>query len=81
MTKKKSDKWNSAFEQLRLKEATPPAGSQSIEDIAVMTGLSEDKVRENLKLLTKAGKVEIFRGKKLTQNKILVPTIYYKLIK
>lgn len=72
--------WKKAAREVRLEKAKPPAGCQSIEQIAEEMGCSEDTAKGIIAELVKAGRAERVPGKKLTSTDQLVATVYYRLL-
>lgn len=73
--------WKSAADSFKRDQAKPPAGCQTLQQIAEEVSLSEERTRDMLNGLIKVGRAEVVRGKSLSVTGTLVPTVYYRLLK
>lgn len=73
--------WKSAADSFKRDQAKPPAGCQTLQQIAEEVHLSEERTRDMLNGLIKVGRAEVVRGKSLSVTGTLVSTVYYRLLK
>lgn len=73
--------WKNAADEIKRKLASPPKGTQSIEEIAAELGLGEDRALDIVRKLIKEGRAESVQGKRLSQSGNLSNCLYYRLIK
>jgi hypothetical protein len=72
--------WKAASDELKKKMAVPPAGTQTIEEIAAELNLSVDRALDTVKRLVKEGRAEAVPGKRLATNGFLSNCLYYRLL-
>jgi hypothetical protein len=72
--------WKTEAQELRKREAQPPPGCQSLEDVAKEMGVTDETAMGIITKLIKSGRAERVPGKKLTVTGALVTCNYYRLV-
>ncbi len=73
--------WSQHAARIRKESGKAPAGCKKIAEIAAEIGVSEKAAGEIVKTLVKEGRAERVQGKALTLGGLLVPAVYYRLLK
>ena len=73
--------WKDQAARIRKESAKTPAGCKKLSDIAAEIGVSEKAASEIVKTLVKEGRAERVQGKALSLGGLLIPAVYYRLLK
>lgn len=82
MSKRKTNTgtWRKAQEELKTREAQPPAGWSTLDEIAEEIESTKDVARDLVNKLVKEGRAERMNGKQMNAVGALINCHWYRLI-